>query len=147
MINPQDIDIRTLLPQQPPMVMVDRLISADEKSATTSLLISEDNIFVSEGHLNAYALIEVMAQTAAAQLGYVDKFLRGHNDVRIGYIGSIKRMRIETVPSVGETLITRMEVQEEVMDMKLISAESYVDDRLIASAELKIALSGERITV
>lgn len=147
MMNPQDVDIRALLPQQPPMVMVDRLISADEKSATTALLIRDDNIFVTEGRLNAYALIEVMAQTAAAHLGYVDKCLRGLDDVRIGYIGSIKRMRIDAAPRVGETLTTRMEVQEDFMNMKLVTAESFVNDRRIASAELTIAISEERVTV
>ena len=145
MINPQDIDIQTLLPQRPPIVMVDRLLSADDRRAETELLVRVDNIFVEDGALKTYALIENMAQTCAAQLGYADVYVNGHNDVRIGYIGSIKRMRIETVPSVGEMLITRMEVQEEVMDMKLISAESYVDDRLIASAELKIAVTGETL--
>lgn len=142
----QDVDIRTLLPQKPPMVLVDKLISADEKSATTALLIREDNIFVSEGQLNAYALIEVMAQTAAAQLGY-DNSLRGDNDVKIGYIGAVKRMQIEKVPKVGETVLTRMEVQEDFGNMKLVTAESFVDDRKIAMAELTIALSGERIIV
>lgn len=142
----QDVDIRTLLPQKPPMVLVDKLISADEKSATTALLIREDNIFVSEGQLNAYALIEVMAQTAAAQLGY-DNSLRGDNDVKIGYIGAVKRMQIEKVPKVGETVLTRMEVQEDFGNMKLVTAESFVDDRKIAIAELTIALSGERIIV
>ena len=147
MANIQHIDIRTLLPQQPPMVMVDRLISADEKSAMTALLIQEDNIFVTEGRLNAYALIEVMAQTAAAHLGYVDKCFRGLDDVRIGYIGSIKRMRIDAVPRVGETLVTRMEVQEDFMNMKLVTAESFVNDQRIASAELTIAISEERVNV
>lgn len=142
----QDVDIRTLLPQKPPMVLVDKLISADEKSATTALLIREDNIFVSEGQLNAYALIEVMAQTAAAQLGY-DNSLRGDNDVKIGYIGAVKRMQIEKVPKVGETVLTRMEVQEDFGNMKLVTAESFVDDQKIAMAELTIALSGERIIV
>ena len=146
-MNLQDIDIQTLLPQYPPMVMVDRLISADEKSATTTLLIREDNIFVSGGRLNAYALIEVMAQTAAAQLGFEDKNLRGHQDVRIGYIGSIKRMHIDDVPKVGETLTTRMEVLEDFMNMKLVTVESFVNDRQIATAELTIAISEDRVTV
>lgn len=141
----QCVDIRTLLPQQPPMVMVDRLLSADEISAETSLLVQEENIFVTEGKLNAYALIEVMAQTCAAQLGYVDKCLKGEQGVRVGYIGSIKKMHIDDVPKVGETLVTRMSVLEDVFDMKLVTAESYVDNRLIASAELKIAVSGERV--
>lgn len=144
MVNIQQIDIRTLLPQQPPMLMLDRLISADEKSASTSLLIRKDNIFVTEGRLNAYALIEVMAQTCAAQLGYADVYVNGHNDVRIGYIGSVKRMQIEASPRVGETLRTRMEVVEDFGDLKLVTAESYVNNRRIAVAELTIALSGER---
>lgn len=145
MMNPQDVDIRALLPQKPPMVMVDKLISADEKSAATALLIREDNIFVENGRLNACALIEVMAQTAAAQLGY-DNSLRGDNDVRIGFIGAVKRMRIDAVPRVGEMLLTRMEVLEDFGDMKLVAAESYVDDQKIATAELTIALPGERIS-
>ena len=144
-MNPQDIDIRTLLPQREPMVMVDKLISADEKSAATMLQIREENIFVSEDRLNAYALIEVMAQTAAAQLGY-ENHLRGGKDVRIGYIGAVKRMRIESAPRVGETLLTRLEVLEDFGDMKLVAAESFVDDQKIATAELTIALSGERIS-
>ena len=144
-MKPQDIDIRTLLPQRAPMVMVDELISADEKLAATTLLIREENIFVSEGRLNAYALIEVMAQTAAAQLGYENR-LQGGNDVRIGYIGAVKRMRIESVPRVGEMLLTRLEVLEDFGDMKLVAAESFVNDQKIATAELTIALSGERIS-
>ena len=126
------------------MLMLDRLISADEKSASTSLLIRKDNIFVTEGRLNAYALIEVMAQTCAAQLGYADVYVNGHNDVRIGYIGSVKRMQIEASPRVGETLRTRMEVVEDFGDLKLVTAESYVNNRRIAVTELTIALSGER---
>ena len=144
MVNIQQIDIRTLLPQQPPMLMLDRLISADEKSASTSLLIRKDNIFVTEGRLNAYALIEVMAQTCAAQLGYADVYVNGKKDVRIGYIGAVKRMQIENSPRVGETLRTRMEVVEDFGDMKLVAAESFVNNHRIAVAELTIALSGER---
>lgn len=126
------------------MLMLDRLISADEKSASTSLLIRKDNIFVTEGRLNAYALIEVMAQTCAAQLGYADVYVNRKKDVRIGYIGSVKRMQIEASPRVGESLRTRMEVVEDFGDLKLVTAESYVNNRRIAVAELTIALSGER---
>ena len=56
-------------------------------------------------------------------------------------------MQILSVPRVGETLRTRITVQEDFVDMKLVSAESYVGEQLIATAELTIALSGERISV
>lgn len=146
-MNPQDIDIRTLLPQQPPIVMVDRLLSADLTTAATAFDIRTGDLFVENGALKPYALIENFAQTCAAQLGYVDKYIRGNNYIRIGYIGSVKKMQVFDAPRVGETLATRMEILEEVMDMKLIVAESFVGDRPIATIELKIALSGERMAV
>ena len=147
MMNPQDMDIRALLPQQPPMLMVDRLISVEEKSAEAVLEIRPDNIFVENGALKAYALIENMAQTCAAQFGYMDRLIHGCGQVRIGVIGSVKRMQIESVPRVGETLLTRMEVREDFMNMKLVSAESFVNDQRIAAADLTIAMSEERATV
>ncbi len=139
-----EIDIQELLPQRPPILMVDRLMSADDKRAETELLVRSDNIFVENGKLKAYAIIENMAQTCAAQLGYADIYVNGKKDVRIGYIGAVKRMQIENSPRVGETLRTRMEVTEDFGDMKLVAAESFVNNRRIAVAELTIALSGER---
>lgn len=139
-----EIDIQELLPQRPPILMVNRLLSADDKQAETELLVRADNIFVENGMLKAYAIIENMAQTCAAQLGYADVYVNGKKDVRIGYIGAVKRMQIENSPRVGETLRTRMEVVEDFGDMKLVAAESFVNNRRIAVAELTIALSGER---
>jgi len=139
----EEIDIKTLLPQQEPVIMVDRLLAADQKSAVSALDIREDNIFVEEGTLRPYALIENMAQTCAAQLGYVDRYVLGRDSVRMGYIGAVKQMRAEHAPRVGETLTTRVEILEDVMDIKLVAAESFVGERRVASAEMKIALSGE----
>ena len=84
-----EIDIQELLPQRPPILMVDRLLSADDKRAETELLVRTDNIFVENGMLKAYAIIENMAQTCAAQLGYADIYVNGKKDVRIGYIGAV----------------------------------------------------------
>ena len=139
-----EVDIQELLPQRPPILMVDRLLSADDKRAETELLVRTDNIFVENGTLKAYAIIENMAQTCAAQLGYADIYVNGKKDVRIGYIGAVKRMHVETSPLVGETLHTRMEILEDFGDMKIVTAESFVAGRRIAVAELTIALSGER---
>ena len=85
----REIDIQELLPQRPPILMVDRLLSADDKRAETELLVRTDNIFVENGMLKAYAIIENMAQTCAAQLGYADIYVNGKKDVRIGYIGAV----------------------------------------------------------
>ena len=145
MINVRDIDIRTLLPQQDPVIMVDGLLDANIKSATTHYLVRPDNIFVADGRLNPCAYVEIIAQTCAAQLGYVDKYLLGHDFVRIGYIGGVKDLQVEHVAEVGETLTTRIEILEDVMDMRLASAEVFVGEQRMAVAEIKIAVSQESI--
>ena len=147
MMNPQDVDIRTLLPQRDPIVMVDRLSAADALTAETALTIQPDNLFVESGKFKSYAMVEVMAQTCAAHLGYVDKYILGHNGLRIGYIGSVKKMQVESVPRVGEMLRTCIRILEDFGDMKMAAAECYIDDRRVASAELVITLAGERTTV
>ena len=143
-MNIQEVDIRTLLPQRAPMVMVDRLVSVDEKSAETALEVRADNLFVEDGVLKPYALVEVMAQSCAAQLGYADKCIHGHNDVRIGYIGSVKKMQADVSPRVGETLITRVRMLEDFGEMRMVAAECFIGERQIATAELVITLAEER---
>lgn len=145
MINVRDIDIRTLLPQQDPVIMVDGLLDANLKSATTHYRVRPDNIFVTAGRLNPCAYVEIIAQTCAAQLGYVDKYLLGHDFVRIGYIGGVKDLLVERVAEVGETLTTRIEILGDVMDMRLASAEIFVGKQRMAVAEIKIAVSQESI--
>ena len=80
--------------------------------------IRQDNLFVENGALQPYALMEVMAQTCAAQLGYIDKYILGQNGVKIGYIGSVKKMQIEAVPRVGVTLTTRVRITEDFGDYR-----------------------------
>ena len=143
-MNIQEVDIRTLLPQRAPMVMVDRLVSADEKSAETALEVRADNLFVEDAVLKPYALVEVMAQSCAAQLGYADKCIHGHNDVRIGYIGSVKKMLVDAAPRVGETLTTHVQMLEDFGDMRMAAAECFIGERQIATAELVITLAEER---
>ncbi len=143
-MTPHDIDIQTLLPQRAPMVMVDRLLNADADSATTAFEIRPDNLFVEDGCLKTYALVEVMAQSCAAQLGYVDKHIHGQNDVRVGYIGSVKKMIVEAVPKVGETLTTSVRMLEDYGNMRMAAAECRVGEQRIAVAELVITLAEER---
>lgn len=135
------MDIRTLLPHRDPVVMVDRLLVADELSAETVLEVRSDNIFVANGMLQPYALIEVMAQTCAAQQGYTEKYVLGHDKVGIGYIGSVKKLRIDTAPRVGETLTTRVRITEDFGNMRMAVAECVVEDRPAATAELVITLA------
>ena len=88
----ETIDVLTLLPQRPPFVMIDRLIHFDEVVTTTQLEVRPDNLFMeADGLLNNCALVENIAQTCAARMGYINQYIYKER-VRLGFIGSIKKL-------------------------------------------------------
>lgn len=139
-MNIGEIDIHELLPQQEPFVMIDRLTFFDEKNTSTEFTIRKDNIFVENGQLDACALAENMAQTCAARLGYVNKYILKRG-IQLGFIGAIKAMKIMAVPKVGDTLHTSLEVIEQIMDLTLVNATVKIGELTVSTAEMKIALA------
>ena len=134
----QEYDILTLLPQRPPMVMVDRLLHCDPVVTETEFTVREDNILAEDGRLSACGLIENIAQTCASRMGYIN--LSKGEAVRVGVIGALRDMEIHALPEVGSTITTRIEVSDEVFGMTLAQASSRCGDTLLASGTIKIAL-------
>ena len=138
-MNFSDIPITALIPQRPPFVMVDRVVSFDNADAVTEFCIREDNIFLDDGHLLATGIIENMAQSCAARMGCINSM---HNDaIKIGFIGDIRNCIIERRPLLGETLMTQVHIVEEVFNLTLATVTTKVGDEEIASARVKIALT------
>jgi len=134
----RSIDIHTLLPQQEPFVMVGTLIHFEMTKTVTELVIPEDNIFVNDGKFSASGLIENMAQTCAARLGYVNKYIL-MKGIQLGYIGAIRNMQIFDLPKVGDKIVTTVNIREEVFGMILADATVMCGDKLLVSTEMKIA--------
>lgn len=135
----RSIDIHELLPQQEPFVMISRLVQLDAVRTVCETDIKADNIFVEEGHLSASGLIENIAQTCAARIGYINKCVL-KKDVQIGFIGAIRNMEIIDLPEVGQQITTIVDVKEEVFGMTLASAEVRQEDRTLVTTEMKIAV-------
>lgn len=135
----EDITLNELLPQRPPFVMIDRLVSCDEVFAVTELTIREDNIFVENEQLTSSGLIENIAQTCAARIGYLN--LNEGGTVKIGVIGAISNLNIVRTPKVGEKLETTIELISEVFQMTLVEAVVRIGDEEIVRANMKIALT------
>ena len=89
----RSIDVHQLLPQQEPFVMIGTLTGYDERCTTTETVISTDNIFVENGVFSAPGLVENIAQTCAARIGYVNKYilLKG---IQLGFIGAIRNLKV-----------------------------------------------------
>ena len=134
------IDVLELLPQRPPFVMIDHLTHFDEVVTTTDFEVRQNNIFTEGDTLNPCALVENIAQTCAARMGYINQYIY-REKVKLGFIGSIKNLYVLRPAKVGEILTTKIEVLEEVMQLTLVSATIKVGNEQIVTAEMKIALS------
>ena len=135
----RDIDIHELLPQQEPFVMVSRLVHFDDVRTICEMNIQADNIFVEDGHFNALGMIENIAQTCAARIGYVNKFIL-KKAVQIGFIGAIRNLEVTDLPEVGQQITTIVDVIEEVFGMTLASAVIKQGNRTLMTTEMKIAV-------
>jgi predicted hotdog family 3-hydroxylacyl-ACP dehydratase len=129
-------DILSLIPQRPPMVMVDSLIFADEKSSTTVFEIPEGNIFVEFGRLTEPGLLENMAQTAAAGIGYICKV--GNRQVPLGYIGAVQNLEIFGLPKTGDEIETEILVENQIFDVSLVSGRVRLEGKILAQCKMKI---------
>lgn len=136
----EQINVLTLLPQRRPFVMIDRLTHFDPVRTVTELTVREDNLFYEDGQLNPCALVENIAQTCAARMGYINQYLYKEN-VKLGFIGGIKNLQVMRTARLGETLTTAIDVVEEVMQLTLVNATVSVGDETLVTAEMKIALS------
>ncbi|MBO6026695.1 MAG: pseudouridylate synthase [Bacteroidales bacterium] len=134
----EDITLKELIPQRPPFVMIDKLLSCDMVFATTALEVREDNVFVADGRFSAEGLMENMAQTCAARMGYIN--LTKGDKVKIGVIGAVSSFDVFRTPKVGEHIVTTMEVVEELFQITLAKTVVKCGDEIIAQASMKIAL-------
>jgi len=135
----RSIDIHELLPQQEPFVMVGKLTAFDEKRTITETVIKEDNIFVSNGVFSASGLVENIAQTCAARIGYVNKYIL-KKGIQLGFIGAIRNLEITGFPKVGDVITTCVTVIDDVLGMTLANAVVTCNGETLATTEIKIAV-------
>src|SRR5687768_7737560 len=97
-------DIEKYIPQRAPFVMVHTLLEADEAHAVSTFNVENENIFLQNGRLLEPALIENIAQTAAAQAGY--QYISKNLPVPIGFIAAIRNLKVDALPTLSQTLTT-----------------------------------------
>ncbi len=135
----EGIDIHELLPQQEPFVMVGKLLRYEEQLTETETTITGDNIFVEAGEFTASGVIENIAQTCAARIGYINKYIL-KKGIQLGFIGAIRNLTLHRCPKVGETITTRIAVVQEAFGMTLVDATVSIGQEVLAESEMKIAV-------
>ncbi len=125
-----------LIPQRPPIVMVDSFFEADATSAITGITVKAENIFCKNNYLQETGIIEHIAQSAAAFAGYAP-YTRGESP-KLGFIGEVKKCKIIRLPMIGERLLTSIKVMGEAAGVTLIAAETCINNETVATCQMKI---------
>jgi 3-hydroxymyristoyl/3-hydroxydecanoyl-(acyl carrier protein) dehydratase len=136
-------EVSALIPQKPPIEMVDKLWFNDATTTISGFTVQADNVFCKNGLFTEPGIVENIAQTAAIRAGYMASLLLKDGEKGtppVGYIGAIKKLLIHQLPKAGSELKTEIIVQQVVFDVTLISGRSTVDGEPVAECEMKIFL-------
>ncbi len=133
------IDIHELLPQQEPFVMISSLVRFDMQTTVTETIVSADNMFVEDDVFTAPGIVENIAQTCAARIGYVNKYIL-KKGIQLGFIGAIRDLKVKQLPKVGDTITTSISVIDSVFGMTLVDAVVLNNGAEVVSAQMKIAV-------
>ena len=131
------LPVERLLPQRPPMLLLDRLLSCTPTEGTADTLVSPGNLFrLPDDSIHAAALFELMAQAYAAVQGFQNT-LAG-KPVAIGYLAGITRAAARGVARVGDRLLVT--VRQTALVPPFVRAEARVErnGETLADGELTL---------
>ncbi len=117
-------------------MVIDGLTACDEVSSITTFRIPQQHVLVEDGVFSEAGLVENIAQTAAAGVGYMVQQNAG--DVATGYIAAIKNLDVLALPLVGDVLKTSVIIINKVFDVTVISGVVSSNGNLLAKCEMKI---------
>lgn len=132
-------NIVPFIPQRNPFVMVDTLEHCDEDKVTTTFTIKRDNLFVNDVYFTEPGLIENIAQTAAAKMGYNCHL--ENKPVPIGFIGAVQNLEIKKLPGLEDVLYTTVIVKNRILNAHIIEGVIKVKEEQIASCEMRIFIA------
>lgn len=133
-------NITNFLPQRPPFVMIDELITADDKGFVSQFEVKNDNLFETNGTLSESAVVENIAQTCAAGFGYIGS-QQGGEAGRLGFIGAITRLTNSKHAKLGDTIQTTIEVLNTFENIHLVQGTARVNGEKLVECQMKIVLA------
>lgn len=146
MSTEKQIDVRgilNLLPHRYPFILVDRILEMEGESITGLKNVTINEAFF-QGHfpeepiMPGVLILEGMAQVGAILAYIADKDRFGDKLVYFAGLDKV-RFRQKVVP--GDQLIFKVVVLKRKSKLYKLAAKAYVDENLVAEAELMAAFS------
>ncbi|MBR0259203.1 MAG: beta-hydroxyacyl-ACP dehydratase [Prevotella sp.] len=132
----QGEEIKRLIPQREPFIMVDEIETSDDTHAVTAITVRSGNYFMlPDGTMSETGLIEHIAQSCSALMG---SLALGQECPPVGLIGEVKRFECQRRPQSDEKVCTSIEFALIFGNVTIATGESRIGKELIAKAQLKI---------
>lgn len=128
-------DLRAIMPHQPPMLLVRRLLEAGDDEAEAEAYFDDDNPFAAGGRVDEAVHLELMAQTFAASMGA--KMARSPR-AGMGYLTSLKSLAVHGGAKTGEALRIKIRLTGRVENFFIIAGEVSQNDSLLAEGQVTI---------
>ena len=130
-----------LIPQKLPFVLISSLHQVSEKHSVTTFTFEETHVLCHEGILTVAGVMENIAQTAAAKMGY-ECNLQGKK-IPIGFIGDVRDFSFTKLPLAGEEIETEIIITNQIFDVSIITGSVKLNGEEIAHCKMKIFVEPE----
>jgi 3-hydroxyacyl-[acyl-carrier-protein] dehydratase len=134
-------ELAELIPHRPPMVLIDALGECTAQAAEAVKTFLPDSCGVREGYVQQGALIEALAQTAAALFGRQAR-AQGRG-VGVGMLVGVSAFRFHAPVRCGEPLKLSVTVTRHLPPLCLAEGRVWKGGLLVAEGSLKFYISGE----
>ena len=129
------MDAAKYLPHAQPMVLIDEIVSVDERSAVAQSEIRQDHLFLREdGKLERSSFLELMAQCFAAGAC----LLATKQAPRLGYLAAVKDFLILADIYLGDLVLIKTNLLAQVAEILVVDGQICRKEELVSKANFKI---------
>jgi predicted hotdog family 3-hydroxylacyl-ACP dehydratase len=131
-------DLESLIPHRPPIRWLDSLIECTETDAKATVAFSKDHFAANDGKVSESALVECVAQTVAAALGWRSRQKPAGSKPAGGMLAAISNFTFHQRAPLDTPLEIAVHEVRRLGPMVLISGRITAGSQLIAAGELSL---------